>query len=345
MPETELPSETEVTRTWGRHQCCKVSIICTTFNHEKYISTALDGFLSQRTNFPFEIIVHDDASADGTRSIVAAYAKRYPRLVKPIFQTENQYSKGGFKPAFFAMKLATGSFFAICEGDDYWIDRNKLQMQIDALETHPGQDFCCHSALRSFNELCQSEPDWSYGQRTIFTVRDILRCPTGTFAPTSSYILRKSILDQIPDWFYEKAPVGDFFMEMYGARRGGALYINRPMSVYRAFTESSWHVTTYGNQQRFNKHVRGMMEALTLMEPDFGGEADSFRWKRAWLTTFYAQNYLLTGNHQAFSKAIERSVESYRYISTKQWVFFRLRKAPYMARAILLLKRRKHRRN
>jgi glycosyltransferase involved in cell wall biosynthesis len=114
-----------------------VSISCTTYNHEKYLSDALDSFLIQKTTFPFEIIVHDDASTDATRDIILAYHDKYPDIIKYIFQKENQYRKGGLIAPRFVFPQAKGKYIAICEGDDYWMDEHKLQKQVDFLEKNP----------------------------------------------------------------------------------------------------------------------------------------------------------------------------------------------------------------
>lgn len=117
-----------------------VVIRCVTYNHEPYISDALDGFVMQKTTFPFIAIVHDDASTDGTADVIRKYADKYPDIIKPIYETENQYHN--YDGSLFRMmnKACLGSnakYTAICEGDDYWTDPLKLQKQVDFLESHP----------------------------------------------------------------------------------------------------------------------------------------------------------------------------------------------------------------
>lgn len=113
------------------------SVCCITYNHARYISEAIDSFLMQETDFAFEILVHDDASTDGTLEIVLEYAKRYPDIIKPIIQTENQFSRGGLINPRFVFPKAKGKYIALCEGDDYWTDRTKLQKQVQFLKNHP----------------------------------------------------------------------------------------------------------------------------------------------------------------------------------------------------------------
>jgi len=114
-----------------------VTIICTTFNHEGFISEALEGFLIQKTTFPFEIIVHDDASTDNTQNIIKNFVEKYPLIVKPILQKKNQYSNKDVNIwSDFTFPKALGKYIALCEGDDYWIDELKLQKQVDFLENN-----------------------------------------------------------------------------------------------------------------------------------------------------------------------------------------------------------------
>lgn len=127
-----------------------VAIRCIAYNHEKYIAQALDGFVMQKTDFPFVVIVHDDASTDMTANIIREYAEKYPEIIKPIFETENQYRKSG-NPLGKIMTKAideTGAkYVAYCEGDDYWINPLKLQKQVDFLESHPDYSMCFHNAI------------------------------------------------------------------------------------------------------------------------------------------------------------------------------------------------------
>lgn len=120
-----------------------VSVQCLTYNHKDYLRQALDSFLKQETDFAFEVIVHDDASTDGTAEILKEYAERYPRIVLPIFEQENLWSKNGLNVIFARMtEMSRGKYIAYCEGDDFWQDPLKLQKQVDAMERCPEATFC-----------------------------------------------------------------------------------------------------------------------------------------------------------------------------------------------------------
>lgn len=135
---TKLRTEAEIIENWkGDIQIPLVSINCLAYNHEKYIEDTLVGFLIQKTLFPFEILIHDDASTDNTANIIRVYERKYPSIIKPIYQKENQWtidSEGIRRAQYDRIK---GKYLAWCEGDDYWTDSFKLQKQIGFLEANP----------------------------------------------------------------------------------------------------------------------------------------------------------------------------------------------------------------
>ena len=124
-----------------------VSICCITYNQRACIRDALEGFLSQRTSFSYEILIHDDASTDGTADVIRESAERYPDLIFPILQTQNQYSQGLTNiSGTFNFPRARGKYIAMCEGDDYWTDPEKLKRQVEFMEANPDCSLCFHSA-------------------------------------------------------------------------------------------------------------------------------------------------------------------------------------------------------
>ena len=129
-----------------------VTIRCAVYNHEPYLRQCLDGFVMQETNFPFEAIVHDDASTDGSAAIIREYAEKYPDIIKPIYETENQYSKGKLTSAFVYAQHPATKYIAMCEGDDYWTDPHKLQKQVDIMEHDPKVGMV-HSPVQVYYEV------------------------------------------------------------------------------------------------------------------------------------------------------------------------------------------------
>jgi glycosyltransferase involved in cell wall biosynthesis len=147
-PEPE--SENIIIQNWiGDINKPVVSIVCHTYNHESYITDALNSFLMQRVDFPYEIIVHDDASCDRTQKIIAEYSNNYPLIIKPILQEENQFKKG-LRPILSSLPKAKGKYIAFCEGDDYWVDPDKLLIQKEFLDNN--KDYVlCYTDMRAFN--------------------------------------------------------------------------------------------------------------------------------------------------------------------------------------------------
>lgn len=156
-----LPEE-ELIRNWkGDKKSPLVSVTCIAYNHELYISDTLNGIFAQKTDFPFEVIVHDDASTDKTQSIIKSYAALYPRILRPILQRENFWlGKGINATTNIVWPSARGKYIAWIEGDDYWTDENKLQTQVDFLEANPKYSLCSHgySIVNDKNEIIEKEP-------------------------------------------------------------------------------------------------------------------------------------------------------------------------------------------
>jgi glycosyltransferase involved in cell wall biosynthesis len=212
------------------HQLPLVSIVCTTYNHEKYIREALDGFLIQQTTFPIEIIVHDDASTDNTVSILKQYEKNYPHLFRNIYQIENQYSKNVDIWSYLFTYKCRGKYIAICEGDDYWTDFLKLQKQIDFLENHSNYSMCFHNALKLYNEtgVIKKFNKTSLKSRDL-SLRDVVH---NWLVPTASIVGRTEFMRYNPDWLC-RIYSGDYSLILKLHIQGSIYYINEIMSVYR----------------------------------------------------------------------------------------------------------------
>ncbi len=213
-----------------------LSIRCLVYNHEQYLRQCLDGFVMQKTNFPFEAIVHDDASTDGSADIIREYAEKYPDIIKPICETENQYSKhdGSLVRIMDAAMHPDSKYVAICEGDDYWTDPNKLQMQVDFLESHSEYSMCFHRANPIIDETGE-EMQGLHGdtfrniQARDYESTELFEVWT---VPTASMVYRKECQ------FY---PLKKRYRNLYGdivrvlscAEMGKVRGIDRMMSVYR----------------------------------------------------------------------------------------------------------------
>ncbi len=222
-----------------------VSIKCLAYNHENYIKQALDGFLMQKTNFRYEVIIHDDASTDHTADIIREYEKKYPDIIKPIYQTENQYKYGNISRKFIDHKL-TGKYIAYCEGDDFWTDPDKLQMQVDYLERHPECAFSFHNASIVLEDGSPYKdkflPDNSIfksftfeDKDKIYNTADIINIG---FIPTASIIGRREYILNRND-FCKKPICGDLPLRLSLSLDGYGYYFNRVMSAYRTGNPNS----------------------------------------------------------------------------------------------------------
>lgn len=237
-----LRTEEEIIANWkGGLEAPVVSICCITFNHELYIEDTLEGFLIQETDFPFEILIHDDASTDHTAEIIREYEARYPRIIKPIYQAKNQYSKGIKVNSVYNFSRAKGGYIALCEGDDYWVSKDKLYTQIMLMKQHPDINISFHPAyqvdgfvLNKDNVLC------NYGDEVKICSPEEVILGGGGFMPTASLIVKTNILQNLPEWFSKHAPVGDMYIQMIASLRGGAIFFPQKSGVYRTNIPGSW---------------------------------------------------------------------------------------------------------
>lgn len=250
---------------------CMVSVLCTAYNHEAYIRDALESFLAQKTDFPFEIIVNDDASPDGTAAIIKEYAARYPQITA-FCQSKNLYSQNINIEDTVMLPASHGKYIAFCEGDDYWSDPEKLQRQVDFMEAHPEYSACTHDTVI---HCCDgSEPDKLYsrvhcpesGDRDIqFT--DIIKGMAHAYH-TSSLLFRRVYAFGLPDYFYCGAKYGfaDYPRALFLSLNGRIRFIDRPMSVYRMLSNpTSWSSNLDAQYKKLHHFVYGQTQMLRLL--------------------------------------------------------------------------------
>ena len=236
---TKSKSEQELMSNWkGEITRPLVSIVCHTFNHVNYITSALDGFLMQETDFPFEIILHDDASTDGTREIVESYARKYPNIIVPIIQNENKYSKG-IDILSITLPKSRGDYISFCEGDDFWICSNKISYQYYEMEKNKEAYICFHSGLELNEDSKEKKIISQYANDICFIPSKKIIIDRGGSMPTASIFFKNESIDEML-MSYQFAPIGDFFIQSYMALKGKVLFLPETMCVYRRNAAGSW---------------------------------------------------------------------------------------------------------
>lgn len=216
----------------------KVSVLIITYNQELFIAQAIESALIQETNFDFEIIVGDDCSTDRTREIVVAYSERYPErmriLLHPHRLGPHKVGLEGRNNLVTTYKHCRGKYVAFLEGDDYWIDPNKLQKQVEFLDSHPDCTICCHPASVVYSD--ERSRFWpsviGSSPKQICTIEDILRLEGKPEIPTPSMMIRRDALTDFPHWF-SKVFNTDYALHLLLAHRGKIGFLKECMAAHR----------------------------------------------------------------------------------------------------------------
>jgi len=240
-----------------------VSVNVQTYQHAKYIGECLDSILMQKTDFPFEILIGEDGSTDGTRKICIKYAEKNPDKIRlflrdrRISHIKNVHGYFGFN-AKFNRKMSKGKYIALCEGDDYWIDSSKLQKQISYMEKNPQCSLSFHAAeiINNFSRTRQiiraSKENHIFPKNKLFGY--------GSGAATSSLVFKKKPIEEIPLWLLE-APVGDIPLKMFLSQFGTVDYINEVMVARRVGSSESWSTRMNKSSARISLYP-GMIKML-----------------------------------------------------------------------------------
>ena len=251
----------------NREYECLVSVLCTTYNHEKYIRQCLDSMVSQKTDFPFEIIVRDDCSTDSTGSIIREYGEKYPGIVIPFILPFNHFSRGMTNDSFAEMfRMARGKYIAICEGDDFWTDPEKLQVQADFLEAHAEYSLCVTSSH-------YADADGNLMKNKVFRTDTVSRELTieeiinGWTAATNTVVYRKASLEKdviIP--FLGTCVNEDYARMVYLALQGKVYYMDRMTGAYRIGNPGSFSDDTHKRPEVYKARTIGFAEMLDRMD-------------------------------------------------------------------------------
>lgn len=253
----------------------QVTVYCLVYNHEKFLQDALTGFIEQETNFKYEIIVHDDASTDNSAAIIKKFELLYPDVIKPIYQEENQYQKGVKIFNTFIRPRIRGKYIAVCEGDDYWIDKKKLQLQYDYMESNSQCTLCFHNAKVVNMEgkflsyfLGNKRSPYQHAQR----LRQDMNLDLGNiiqlgFIPTASifYPVQK-YLEILDSYNMQAFNCGDLVMRLLLCCNGYAHYIDKVMSAYRIGNSQSASGSILRDEEKKKKTYNGHINVLNNID-------------------------------------------------------------------------------
>lgn len=247
----------------------KLSVSLVTFQEQPYVRQALEAALQQRTDFPFEVIVGDDASTDGTQDVLKDIAAHNPDQVTLLLAKEN-YGDFGLSNFMATIDACQGEYVAFLDGDDYWTATDKLQRQVDFLDAHPQCALCVHRVKHvSDNGFYQLSPQ-PPGTRGITSVHEIDKLLIENFAPKISTMVRKSAIDTVPDWYRTvQLASADWVFNVLVGRNGKIGFINEEMAVHRKRTAS---LSAYYGAGRL---LRDKLTALDIVRPYFPDHEES----------------------------------------------------------------------
>jgi glycosyltransferase involved in cell wall biosynthesis len=213
----------------------KLSVMMLTYNHERFIAQALNSILSQRVNFTYEIVIGDDYSTDGTRDILAGFSLQYGTRIVPLLRDRNIGVMANMIDAFAACR---GAYIALLEGDDYWTCDDKLQKQVDFLDSHPQTSLCCHRV-----ELLDADEKTGLGSGIYpklppgaHSIDELLQA---NFVMTCSVVVRRGPIALLPSWFSGLA-LGDWPLFALAASHGNIELMDETMAAYRVHSGGVW---------------------------------------------------------------------------------------------------------
>lgn len=214
----------------------KLKIVTTTYNQKEYIEEAINSFLMQETNFQYKIVISDDCSTDGTREILKQYSEKYPEKFEIIFNERNLGAMENFINTFSNVKDA--EYVALCDGDDFWTDKNKLQKQVDFLDKNKEFNICFHKAKLFFQEGEKESNIIPQFDKEVTTIKDLVE---------QNYIVANSVVYRwkfnnrnLKEIFPKDIVPGDYYMHLLHAEDGKIKMFDEVMSCYRRHKDGMW---------------------------------------------------------------------------------------------------------
>lgn len=205
----------------------RVSVLIIIYNQERFLRQAVDSALMQQASFGYEIVIGEDCSRDGSAAILEEYKRKYPDRIRVFFNERNLGANRNFVKTYGECR---GEYVALLEGDDYWINPDKLQKQVEFLDVHQECSMCFHNARVTYEDNERDDRDFrSPGQKQHLKLEDLFE---GNLISPSSAMFRKGLFDCFPEWFYDLY-FGDWTLHILNAQHGDIEYLDQLMSVYR----------------------------------------------------------------------------------------------------------------
>ena len=260
----------------------KLTIVTTTYNHEKFIEEALNGFVNQKTTFPFQVLISDDCSTDNTAKIIRKYQKKYPNIIKPIFRKKNL---GPMENFIETLNEVHTTYVALCDGDDYWTDENKLQKQVDFLDKNKNYTICFHQT-EIFYEADKNKKELCYPKNVKDTTdfNDLIK---ECYIPANSVVYRWQFLksNSFKKKFPQNIVPGDYYVHLLHASNGKIKFINEPMSKYRKHEGGMWWTATDETQKSkfYLKYGIKYINFFEALEKEFKLKKSQFEYTKKYL--------------------------------------------------------------
>lgn len=260
----------------------KVSVAMVTYNHEKFIAKALDSVLMQHTAFEYEIVLGEDCSTDNTRNIVTEYKRKYPDKIRLLLNEKNMGMHGNGAQV---LQACSGEYIAMLDGDDYWTSPEKLQKQVDFLDSRSECSACFHDALIVTEDGSEEPQHYRAQQKVLSTVEDLL---VDNFIPTAAVMFRRGLIGELPAWA-NSLKMGDWVLHILNAIQGPIGYIDETMSVYVVHRGGVWSMKSRQD------HTLAMIELFEALDRHLPSQyrhctARILRWRYAEASTVYEQS-------------------------------------------------------
>lgn len=318
---------------WLEDEPVRVSVCCITYKQEQYIEQAIDSFLMQKTTFPFEIIIGEDCGGDRTLDILAKYKLHYPKLIKIITADENV---GANSNLLRVCQEARGTYIALCEGDDYWLDAYKLQKQYEKLQQYVNINICFTPAKALTNKYLLNNIALHSPETQIYSFEEVIR-GGGEFMPTASLMVRAASIKKLPNWFSD-APIGDYYLQIWCSFNCGALYIPDVTCVYRINSVGSW--STQRKKLCLDKLLNDSIKQEYILNElcaMFGLRRD-FNFVISKMLYSSASILALNGFYSEARREIEQSWKYYQQLDWRQSFMYKIRRCLFVYRRLSILK-------